>query len=118
MPVSGRSRRGYFATRVRRYSRPATPPRRWRSRRASRRRWICCSPTSSCPGIDGADLAERLRGLKPGLRVLFMSGYTPEELAVTAAIGSKVCCCASRSCPGTLRDRVAYVLAQPSGISI
>src|SRR5204862_2315786 len=38
------------------------------------------------PGIDGADLAGRLRALKPGLRVLFMSGYTPEEIVVTAGL--------------------------------
>jgi len=70
------------------------------------------------PGIDGADLAERLRGLKPGLRVLFMSGYTPEELAVTAAIGSEGLLLRKPFLPATLRDRVAYVLAQPSGIGI
>jgi len=70
------------------------------------------------PGIDGVDLAGRLRGLQPGLRVLFMSGYTPEELAVTAAIGSDGLLLRKPFLPATLRDRVAYVLAQPSGISI
>ena len=70
------------------------------------------------PGIDGVDLAGRLRGLQPGLRVLFMSGYTPEELAVTAAIGSDGLLLRKPFLPATLRDRVAYVLTQSSGIGI
>jgi len=70
------------------------------------------------PGIDGADLAGRLRGLKPGLRVLFMSGYTPEEVVVTAGLASKDLLLRKPFLPATLRDRVAYVLAQPSGIGI
>ncbi|HEV8395059.1 MAG TPA: histidine kinase N-terminal 7TM domain-containing protein [Vicinamibacterales bacterium] len=68
------------------------------------------------PGIDGADLAGRLRGLRPGLRVLFMSGHTPEELLVTAALASGDVLMRKPFLPATLRDRVAHVLAQPSGI--
>src|SRR5262249_34321880 len=33
------------------------------------------------PGVGGAELAERLRALRPGLRVLFISGYTGDALA-------------------------------------
>ncbi len=33
------------------------------------------------PGEGGGELAARLRGLRPGLRVLFISGYTGESLA-------------------------------------
>src|SRR5688572_22032560 len=33
------------------------------------------------PGINGKDLADRLRGERPDLRVIFMSGYLPEEIA-------------------------------------
>jgi len=68
------------------------------------------------PGIDGADLAERLRALRPGLRVLFMSGYTPEEIVVTAAFGSEDLLLRKPFLPATLRERVAHVLAQASGI--
>ena len=64
------------------------------------------------PGIDGADLAERLRALRPGLRVLFMSGYTPEEIAVTAALASDDVLLRKPFLPATLRDRVAQALAQ------
>ncbi len=33
------------------------------------------------PGLSGPQLAERLCGRCPGLRVLYMSGYTPEEIS-------------------------------------
>jgi signal transduction histidine kinase/ActR/RegA family two-component response regulator len=68
------------------------------------------------PGIDGADLAARLRGLRPGLRVLFMSGYTPEEIVVTAALGSDDQLLRKPFLPAALRERVAQALAQASGI--
>jgi CheY-like chemotaxis protein len=32
------------------------------------------------PGMGGRELAERLRDRQPGLRVLFMSGYTTDEV--------------------------------------
>lgn len=39
------------------------------------------------PGLNGKDLADRLRKECPGLRVIFMSGYLPEEIA-EEALGS------------------------------
>jgi FixJ family two-component response regulator len=33
------------------------------------------------PGMNGKALAECLRGKKPGLQVIFMSGYLPSEIA-------------------------------------
>jgi DNA-binding response OmpR family regulator len=33
------------------------------------------------PGIGGADLARRLRQERPGLRILFMTGYSVEAVA-------------------------------------
>jgi PAS domain S-box-containing protein len=68
------------------------------------------------PGIDGADLAARLRALRPGLRVLFMSGYTPEEIVANAAIASGDLLLKKPFLPATLRERVAQVLTQSSGI--
>ena len=47
-----------------------------------------------------------------------MSGYTPEEVVVTAGLASKDLLLGKPFLPATLRDRVAYVLGQPSGISI
>lgn len=36
------------------------------------------------PEIGGCELAERLRQKQPGLKVLFMSGYSPLEVETTA----------------------------------
>lgn len=33
------------------------------------------------PGINGKDLADRLKDDRPDLKVIFMSGYLPEEIA-------------------------------------
>jgi signal transduction histidine kinase len=66
------------------------------------------------PGIDGADLAERIRALKPSLRVLFMSGYTPEEVQMTAALASDEQLLRKPFLPAALRERVAYVLGAAS----
>jgi signal transduction histidine kinase/CheY-like chemotaxis protein len=70
------------------------------------------------PGIDGCDLAARLRALRPGLRVLFMSGYTPEEIAATAALASGDLLLKKPFLPGALRERVAHVLRSPSHLGM
>jgi DNA-binding response OmpR family regulator len=33
------------------------------------------------PGINGKDMADRMKRERPGLKVIFMSGYLPEEIA-------------------------------------
>jgi len=38
------------------------------------------------PGMRGPDLADRLRALSPGLKVLFMSGYTDESVTVQGLV--------------------------------
>jgi DNA-binding NtrC family response regulator len=41
------------------------------------------------PGMPGTDLAETLIGQKPSLKVLYMSGYLPEEIAAEQLPGFK-----------------------------
>ncbi|MBZ0090313.1 MAG: response regulator, partial [Thermoanaerobaculia bacterium] len=40
------------------------------------------------PGMSGPQLAERLRRVLPGLRVLLMSGYTDDALVHHGALGA------------------------------
>jgi CheY-like chemotaxis protein len=42
------------------------------------------------PGMNGRDLAERIRQLRPGIRVLFMSGYAPDAVLEAGALGTGV----------------------------
>jgi PAS domain S-box-containing protein len=62
------------------------------------------------PGINGNDLAKRLRALRPGLPVLFMSGYAPEEIVASAAlpIGGELL--RKPFLPAALLERVTQVL--------
>jgi PAS domain S-box-containing protein len=62
------------------------------------------------PGMSGVTVAERLRAERPGVRVLFMSGYSsdlPEALASTG--GSLL---QKPFTPATLLDRVAEAIAE------
>jgi CheY-like chemotaxis protein len=43
------------------------------------------------PGMDGQELWNRLSALRPGLKVLFMSGYTDEHIARHGVIDESTC---------------------------
>jgi two-component system cell cycle sensor histidine kinase/response regulator CckA len=62
------------------------------------------------PGINGRDLADRLRALRPGLRVLFISGYAPEEMVASGALPAGGQLLQKPFLPAALRDRVAHIL--------
>jgi CheY-like chemotaxis protein len=62
------------------------------------------------PGINGSDLAERLRTLRPGLPVLFMSGYAPEEITASGALPTDGQLLRKPFMPAALRERVAQIL--------
>ena len=50
------------------------------------------------PGMSGPELAERLRRRRPGLKVLFMSGYADDALA---------------GLPRISRNSVSFVIVRP-----
>jgi two-component system, cell cycle sensor histidine kinase and response regulator CckA len=52
------------------------------------------------PALNGREVYERLRSKRPGLRVLYMSGYTDDEIVRRGLI-----------------DRVAAVLEKPFAVS-
>ena len=59
-------------------SRPTEARQPSSSRPTGRRRSTSSSPTSRCPASSGRETAERVRGLFPAAKVLFMSGYTDD----------------------------------------
>jgi PAS domain S-box-containing protein len=62
------------------------------------------------PGINGSDLAARVRTLRPGLPVLFMSGYAPEEIVASGALPMGGQLLRKPFMPAALRERVAQIL--------
>lgn len=63
------------------------------------------------PGLNGPQLAERLRGLNPTLRVLFISGYADVELAQHNLRGPGVSFLRKPFTPDTLTHRIRELLA-------
>jgi PAS domain S-box-containing protein len=63
------------------------------------------------PGVSGRDLAERLRALRPGLRVLYISGYVQDASARAALASDRSAFVAKPFTPGLLTDRVRELLA-------
>ena len=66
-------------------------------------------------GTNGPDLAARLRALRPELRVLFISGHTPEEMIASATMPITGQVLRKPFLPATLRERVAHIASRPSG---
>jgi two-component system cell cycle sensor histidine kinase/response regulator CckA len=62
------------------------------------------------PGINGSELASRVCALRPGLRVLFMSGYAPEEIVASGALPMGEHLIRKPFTPSVLRQRVAQML--------
>jgi CheY-like chemotaxis protein len=62
------------------------------------------------PGISGSDLADRLRSLRPGLPVLFISGYAPEEIVASGALPAGGQLLQKPFKPAALRERVAHIM--------
>ena len=64
------------------------------------------------PGISGKDLAERLKEVRPGLKVLFMSGYTADVIAQRGVLDRSVAFLHKPFSPMELAAKVRSVLTQ------
>ncbi|HEX7078264.1 MAG TPA: ATP-binding protein [Candidatus Eisenbacteria bacterium] len=62
------------------------------------------------PGMGGRELAERLQSLRPGIRVLYMSGYAPGSTAPFGAPGEGMRCVGKPFTPGALTRSVRETL--------
>ena len=67
------------------------------------------------PGMTGPELAERLVGRRPGLRVLFTSGYAPDVVLRLGISSASVAFLQKPFTPETLSRKVREVLDLPVG---
>jgi two-component system cell cycle sensor histidine kinase/response regulator CckA len=65
------------------------------------------------PGMSGRELAERLLAARPELRVLYMTGYTDDEILRDRAIGPGLALIEKPFRPEALVERVREILGAP-----
>jgi CheY-like chemotaxis protein len=66
------------------------------------------------PGLNGREVAEHFRGLRPGSKILFMSGFAADVLRKVSG-GTPTPFLAKPFSPAQLRERVGEVLSQLAG---
>ncbi len=66
-------------------------------------------------GMSGKDLADRLRGERPDLKVLYTSGYTENTIVHHGVVDAGVNFLSKPYLPEDLARRVREVLDKPSG---
>jgi CheY-like chemotaxis protein len=62
------------------------------------------------PGMNGRELAHRISSLRPGIRVIFMSGYTDDAVLHRGVLEAGVAFVQKPLTPETLTRRVRDVL--------
>ena len=65
------------------------------------------------PGMDGRQLSERVRAVKPGVKVLFMSGYTADVIAQRGVLEDNVAFIGKPFSRDDLAHKVREVLEAP-----
>jgi PAS domain S-box-containing protein len=65
------------------------------------------------PGINGKELSDRLKALRPALKVLFNSGYTADVIAHRGVLDQGVAYISKPFSPDTLVAKVREILAEP-----
>ncbi|MDH7568736.1 MAG: response regulator [Armatimonadota bacterium] len=63
------------------------------------------------PGMNGGETAERIRSISPGIRVLFISGHTEDEVVRRGVMEGSVKLLRKPFLPKTLREEVLALLA-------
>jgi PAS domain S-box-containing protein len=70
------------------------------------------------PGLGGRELADRLQAAQPGLRVLYVSGYTDDEVVRRGVEADRVHFLPKPFSPQVLTQRVREVLDAPSAVPV
>lgn len=68
------------------------------------------------PQMGGRELAEHLLGQSPDLKVMFMSGYTDDEILKHGVVAERVEFLQKPFTPHALANRVRKVLDRPHGV--
>jgi DNA-binding response OmpR family regulator len=66
------------------------------------------------PGLNGQDVAERVRALRPDIRVLFMSGYNEEAVLRDGVLAAGAAFLEKPFSPSELLNRVRRILQTKS----
>jgi PAS domain S-box-containing protein len=69
------------------------------------------------PAMSGKEVARRLRETRPGLKVLFMSGYAEEQVVHRGVVEEDVAFLAKPFTPAALAEKVRLVLDPQGGLS-
>ena len=64
------------------------------------------------PGMNGGELADKLVAMRPGLRVLFITGYDDEEVTTRGLLGPGRECLSKPFTPAQLRARCSALVQQ------
>ncbi len=65
------------------------------------------------PGLNGREVAERLRQMQPQVRVLYCSGYTDDAVVQHGILEAQVAFLQKPFTPASLAAKVREVLDQP-----
>jgi DNA-binding response OmpR family regulator len=66
------------------------------------------------PEIGGRVLAERARTLRPGLRILYVSGYTDDEIVRHGVLAAEIDLLQKPYLPQALLARIREILDRPA----
>ncbi len=70
------------------------------------------------PAMSGKEVARRLRETRPGLKVLFMSGYAEEQVVHRGVVERDVAFLAKPFTPAALTEKVRLVLEARNGLEV
>jgi two-component system cell cycle sensor histidine kinase/response regulator CckA len=66
------------------------------------------------PRLNGPELADRITALRPGLKVLYMSGYTDRTIRLQSGLEGEAHFIQKPFTPGALAQKVRELLKQPA----
>ena len=66
------------------------------------------------PGMNGSELADRILAIQPGLKVLYMSGYTDRAMRLQERLSDRAAFIQKPFTPNSLAQKVREILGKPA----